>query len=265
MDVIPKSDVRVDLGEALHLAIKDDRKSDLDRLLEKGADPSYRGKRGQTALHEAAWYGRAYCIKELLRVMPEVMAEKDRAGQTAIHCAAAEGHHASLEELLGMRQTPREVPLELLSAKSYKIGWTALHYAAHNGHAECCRLLMSAASQAPEFIGAVTNTGRTALHLASVNGHRKCLNILLRTHMAKKLMTTQSMDGHTAMHLAARFGQENCVKTLAKKLPDLVKVKNFSGHPSLHEAARRGNNKCTWGRQRALQEHQVLCRDAWAQ
>ena len=63
---------------------------------------------------------RAYCIKELLRVMPEVMVEKDRAGevalhgfpvpvfggcvaralhicqlhqagQTAIHCAAAEG------------------------------------------------------------------------------------------------------------------------------------------------------------------------------
>eukprot|EP00435_Cladocopium_sp_Y103_P038327 s2366_g10.t1 len=143
-----------------------------------------------------------------------------------------------------MRQTPREVPLEVLSAKTYKIGWTALHYAAHNGHAECCRLLMSAAGQAPEFIGAVTNTGRTALHLASVNGHRKCLNVLLRTHMAKKLMTTQSMDGHTAMHLAARFGQENCLKTLAKKLPDLVKVKNLSGHPSLHEAARRGNNKC---------------------
>eukprot|EP00438_Fugacium_kawagutii_P009159 Skav206200 [mRNA] locus=scaffold1844:356360:357364:- [translate_table: standard] len=54
----------------------------------------YRGKREQTALHEAAWYGRrgrAYCIKELLRVMPEVTNEKDRAGQTAIHCAAAEG------------------------------------------------------------------------------------------------------------------------------------------------------------------------------
>lgn len=244
VDVIPKSDARVDLGEALLLAVKDDRKSDLDRLLEKGADPSYRGKRSQTALHEAAFLGRAYCIKELLRVMPELLVEKDRAGQTALHCAAAEGHQSSLEELLGMRQIPREVSLELLSARTYKIGWTALHYAAHNGHAECCRVLMSAAGQAAEFIGAVTDTGRTALHLASVNGHRRCLTVLLRTHMAKQLMTSQSRDGHTAMHLAARFGQPSCVKVLAKKLPELVKVKNLSGHPSLHEAARRGNDKC---------------------
>eukprot|EP00913_Durusdinium_trenchii_P012325 g11570.t1 len=209
--------------------VDDDQKSDLDRLLEKGADPSYRGKRSQTALHEAAFLGRAYCIKELLRVMPELLVEKDRAGQTALHCAAAEGqelkrHQSSLEELLGMRQIPREVSLELLSARTYKIGWTALHYAAHNGHAECCRVLMSAAGQAAEFIGAVTDTGRTALHLASVNGHRRCLTVLLRTHMAKQLMTSQSRDGHTAMHLAARFGQPSCVKVLAKKLPELVKV-----------------------------------------
>ena len=30
-----------------------------------------------------------------------------------------------------------EVPLELLLAKTYKHGWTALHYAAHNGNASC--------------------------------------------------------------------------------------------------------------------------------
>ena len=29
---------------------------------------------------------------------------------------------------------PCQVSLELLSARTYKIGWTALHYAAHNGH-----------------------------------------------------------------------------------------------------------------------------------
>ena len=39
------------------------------------------------------------------------------------------------------------------------------------------------------------------------------------------MFPTGGMDGHTAMHLAARFGQENCVKTLAKKLPDLVKAR----------------------------------------
>ncbi|CAE7238062.1 Ankk1 [Symbiodinium necroappetens] len=62
--------------------------------------------------------------------------------------------------------------------------------------------------------------------------------------MAKQLLTAQSLDGHTAMHIAARFGRRGCVKSLARRLPDLVKVKNHSGHPSLHEAARRGNDSC---------------------
>ena len=46
-----------------------------------------------------------------------------------------------------------KVPLELLLTKTYKHGWTALHYAAHNGHAEACRALMTAAAQSPEPLG----------------------------------------------------------------------------------------------------------------
>mmetsp|Transcript_21544 Transcript_21544/g.40542 ORF Transcript_21544/g.40542 Transcript_21544/m.40542 type:complete len:302 (+) Transcript_21544:51-956(+) len=244
VDALPKSDVRVDQGEALLRAVKDDRKSDLDRLIEQGADPAYRGKRGQTALHDAAVMGRAYCLMELLRVVPDLVAAKDNAGQTAIHCAAAEGHHSCLNELLGIGRVSREVPLEVVTAKTFKHGWTALHYAAHNGHAECCRALMVATGQAPELVGALNLTGRTAVHLASQRGHAKCLDVLLKTHMAKQLLMTQSLDGHTAMHIAARFGRRGCVNSLARRLPDLVKVKNHSSHPSLHEAARRGNESC---------------------
>ena len=53
--------------------------------------------------------------------------------------------------------------------------------------------------------------------------HGPCSMATART----SLFPTGGMDGHTAMHLAARFGQEKCVKTLARKLPDLVKARGL--------------------------------------
>ena len=36
---------------------------------------------------------------------------------------------------VGISQEAMQVPLQVVTAKTFKYGWTALHYAAHNGHA----------------------------------------------------------------------------------------------------------------------------------
>eukprot|EP00930_Biecheleria_cincta_P032435 TRINITY_DN22511_c0_g1_i1.p1 TRINITY_DN22511_c0_g1~~TRINITY_DN22511_c0_g1_i1.p1 ORF type:complete len:343 (+),score=63.63 TRINITY_DN22511_c0_g1_i1:75-1103(+) len=266
VDAIPKSSARVEMGEALLRATEADKRAEVARLLDARADPLYQGKRGGTALHDAASLGHSYCVQELLQTplgqSGMLVAAKDSAGQTAIHCAAANGHDEALEDLLGMRskagkkddslspEGPERVtctlPLELLAAKTYKLGWTALHYAAHNGHAVCIDLLMDAASHSPEILAATNNSGRTALHVAAHAGHNNCCETLLQTQDAVKQQLLEGItpDGHTAMHLAARYGRKECIEVLGTTDPYTVQVGNARGHPSLHEAARRGHADC---------------------
>eukprot|EP00931_Biecheleriopsis_adriatica_P121287 TRINITY_DN96377_c0_g1_i1.p1 TRINITY_DN96377_c0_g1~~TRINITY_DN96377_c0_g1_i1.p1 ORF type:complete len:324 (+),score=53.28 TRINITY_DN96377_c0_g1_i1:87-1058(+) len=260
VDAIPVRDRRVELGDALLLAVKDDKKAEVARLLDAKADPLYRGKRGQTVLHDAAYFGRTYVIEELMRMLPEMIGAKDNAGQTALHCAAAEGNLECLQELFGVRlESPRDagtksialwpkahcpVPSKVITEKTFKHGWTCLHYAANNGHATCIELILQAASHDPELVAATNRTGRTALHFAAHRGHAECVEAVLQTHMAEQLLTSKSMDGHTPMHLAARFGHAPCIELLAEHAPHLVKELNGNGHPSLHEAGRHGHVDC---------------------
>jgi len=264
VDAIPKSSARVDMGEALLRAAEADKRAEMVRLLDARADPLYQSKRGGTALHDAASLGRLYCVQELLKTRQsgKLVEAKDGAGQTAIHCAAANGHDEVLQDLLGMRpKTAKKdnssspdgperamctLPLELLAAKTYKLGWTALHYAAHNGHAVCIDLLMDAASHAPDILAATNDSGRTPLHVAAHAGHQNCCETLLQTqdYAKQQLLEGTTPDGHTAMHLAARFGRKECIEVLGKADPDIVQVGNRRGHPSLHEAARRGHADC---------------------
>lgn len=266
VDAIPRSSARVDMGEALLRASQTDKRAEMARLLDDRADPLYRSKRGGTALHDAASLGHVYCVQELLKTpvgqSGKLIAAIDSAGQTAIHCAAANGHDEVLQDLLGTRlktgtkddglspETPERaactLPRELLAAKTHSLEWTALHYAAHSGHAMCIDLLMDASSHAHEVVAATNSSGRTALHVAAHGGHHNCCEMILQTQDAVKqqLLEGKTPDGHTAMHLAARYGRKECIDVLGAADPELAQMGNSRGHPSLHEAARRGNADC---------------------
>lgn len=79
-------------------------------------------------------------------------------------------------------------------------GYTALHYAARQRHADACRLLLAAGADAntQTTAGAVT-----ALHRAASAGGAEIVRMLL-AHGARVQMTDD--DGNTALHRAAAAG-----------------------------------------------------------
>lgn len=124
--------------------------------------------------------------------------------------------------------------------------YTALIYAARNGHTNCVRLL------AEKEAGVTTTTGRTALFWALLNGHDDCAEILyLKEHeicdnkkqtplmaaavggsisfvsrMVESGLYTDSVDidGETALMKAADANKPECVDVLMSRTNDLRKT-----------------------------------------
>ncbi|XP_017880409.1 ankyrin repeat domain-containing protein 39-like [Ceratina calcarata] len=75
-------------------------------------------------------------------------------------------------------------------------GYTALHYAARNGHYEICKILLENNAQA----NAQTRCGQAAaLHRAAVQNHPDVVELLLKYGANPNL---KDADGYTALHKA---------------------------------------------------------------
>ncbi|XP_076237377.1 uncharacterized protein LOC143179360 isoform X2 [Calliopsis andreniformis] len=75
-------------------------------------------------------------------------------------------------------------------------GYTALHYAARNGHYEICKILLENGAA----VNAQTRCGyATALHRAALQGHVDIVRLLLKFGANPNL---KDADGYTALHKA---------------------------------------------------------------
>lgn len=85
--------------------------------------------------------------------------------------------------------------------------YTALHAAACEGHAECCRLLLEhgANPNARNFVG------MTPLYVAALEGAADCCQVLLE-HGAD--VNAKDDDGETALDLATENGDSACCRVL---------------------------------------------------
>ncbi|KAK2172774.1 hypothetical protein NP493_930g02034 [Ridgeia piscesae] len=97
-------------------------------------------------------------------------------------------------------------------------GYTALHYAARNGHYAVCRLLLEAgASVDPQ-----TRSGSvTPLHRASYSGHANVVSLLIQYGATVSHTDT---DGKTPLHKACEQGHVGVAAILLAKDP---KVKDI--------------------------------------
>lgn len=81
-------------------------------------------------------------------------------------------------------------------------GYTALHYAANNGHEPLMRKLLAIQ---PEAIEAITNEGSTVLHLLCASQHFCSKELLERVwRLQFNALYLADNHGHTPLHVAIR-------------------------------------------------------------
>lgn len=117
-----------------------------------------------------------------------------------------------------------------------KNGETALHFAAQNGSAEICLLLIR--QGADPFVR--NCNGESALDLASLYGRDICVKVLLDSTKSN-LNTLMVTDKLTPLHAASRNGHINTVKLLLRYGMN-INVTTVSG-TCLHEASLYGKTE----------------------
>jgi hypothetical protein len=103
--------------------------------------------------------------------------------------------------------------------------YTALHFAANEGHCEVCELLLAWGAK----VNSTNYMERTPLHLACVRGHFKIVEALLN-HGAD--INAIDIDNNTPMHYAAEHGYIDIVNKLLEKDPNLEIQNRLGRTPS---------------------------------
>jgi ankyrin repeat protein len=110
---------------------------------------------------------------------------------------------------------------------------TALHVAAHRGHAGVGRVLLELGADPT----AKDKDGKTPLHVASEWGNVEAIRLLLEKGADP---TAQDKDGKTPLHFASRSGNVEAIRLLLEKGADPT-AQDKHGKTPLHFASRSGN------------------------
>ncbi|KAJ8920889.1 hypothetical protein NQ315_015682 [Exocentrus adspersus] len=103
-------------------------------------------------------------------------------------------------------------------------GYTALHYAARNGHIGVCQCLIENGAD----VNSVTRVGKaTALCRAASAGKKNIVEYLLSK---KADASIQDSDGKTALHRAAESKHLSICQILLKAAPSLQGIKDNKGN-----------------------------------
>ncbi|XP_017834903.1 ankyrin repeat domain-containing protein 39 [Drosophila busckii] len=99
--------------------------------------------------------------------------------------------------------------------------YTALHYAARNGHEEICKVLLQ---EGKVDVNAVTKAGATALHRAAMMGHLNIVKLLAQQPQVNLLL--QDECGQSVLHRAALRGHLDVCRFLLEQQPELKLLKD---------------------------------------
>lgn len=102
--------------------------------MERGANPSVKGRKGDTALHFAARRGNEDVVKILLQHSKVNVNDKDVSGKTALHLACNEGHSKVCQLLLNYGADVKAVSADKT---------TPLHSAILNGHSQVAIMILN--------------------------------------------------------------------------------------------------------------------------
>ncbi|KAJ8679490.1 hypothetical protein QAD02_015277 [Eretmocerus hayati] len=113
-------------------------------------------------------------------------------------------------------------------------GYTALHYAARNGHDKICKKLLDHGAN----VNAITRSGKaTALHRAVSQKHLRTVELLLK---ANADVNQQDADGYTALHRSIISDCDQITKLLIPKTN--LDLKDKSGLTPKEMASNKNRN-----------------------
>lgn len=225
---------------ALHIAVANDRREEIERLLRVNRQQGYldsRDKEGRTPLHLAASKGLLESAKVLIGAGAQVDG-RSKDGRTALFRAAANGDCEMVKMLVEMGADPTITELRL--------GRSALDIARAKGHEVVVKILERGeavlhAARRGDFQlleallekGASTNFrdqyGLTALHVAAIKGNKDAVMILAEFRAD---LECQEAEGHTPLHMAVEGGCAQTVEVLLNRGAN-VNVRNKKGDTPL--------------------------------
>lgn len=153
-------------------------------------------------LWEAVRSGDGLQVKEFFKKKPSAKwCVNEYVGfLTCLHLSCIEGFTETCQILLAQKADPH------LKAKVND--WTALHFAAKNGHLECMKLLISCNKN---LVTERNNKGQTPLYAAVCNDQHSAVKVLLQY---KSKVNIRDHTGKTPLHYAVQFGHLRCLKSL---------------------------------------------------
>lgn len=201
-------------------------------LLDAGASPEFRDKKGRTALMTAAWKNQWHVLQLLITRGADVNA-RDNRKRNILHNLAADKLCDWGDDVVNLLlRTSCEV-----DARD-DLGRTALHWACTTGKTHFAKLLLSRPQGCPtDYIHATELRNKTALHLATAHDREDVVELLLEYGAD---VNARSDGGWTPFHNACDQGCEKIVRVLLDAGADF-NSQLLNGMTPLHLAAQTGH------------------------
>uniref|UniRef100_A0A674EK83 Serine/threonine-protein phosphatase 6 regulatory ankyrin repeat subunit A-like n=1 Tax=Salmo trutta TaxID=8032 RepID=A0A674EK83_SALTR len=248
----------------LMIAVRENRLSTVDRLLELGGSPSERTKDGRTALHVAAAHSKEDIVKLLVRKadpdslggpkdqLPlhfaasratpslgtiqtllkfsskEARLVPDKDGCIPLLLAVEAGNVGIVRELLGTLAEPQ------LRAQKTGSGDAALHVCCRKTDLEMAKVLIENGAN----VDIQNEEGQTPLHIAAWEGDVLLLKLFYQSKANPNI--TDKMD-RSPLHIAAERGHTNVVEVLTEKFKSNVLARTKDGSTLMHIASQCGH------------------------
>ncbi|XP_022916147.2 serine/threonine-protein phosphatase 6 regulatory ankyrin repeat subunit B isoform X2 [Onthophagus taurus] len=253
----------------LMYAVKDNRTSLLDKLIDLGSDVGARNNDNYNVLHISAMYSREDVVKLLLtkrgvdpystggsrqQTPVHLVASRQTGTATAILRAllAAAGKDIRLRPdgkgkiplLLAVEAGNQSMCRELLSSQTADQlkaaaanGDTALHLAARRKDVDMVRILVDYGTS----VDIRNGEGQTPLHIAAAEGDEVLVKYFYGVRASASVTDNQD---RTPMHLAAENGHAGIIELLADKFKASIFERTKDGSTLMHIASLNGHADC---------------------
>ena len=195
---------------------------------EKGCDPLFRDKYGDTSLHTAALGGSLNVIKFFINEKQCNPMSRGQWGTTPLHVASQEGHLHLVKYLIDECHTDPSCQDEN--------GFTPLHIASKNGHMETVKFFTEEKGCDPLFRN---KNGNTPLHYAALGGSLNVIKFFINEKQCNPM--SRGQWGRTPLHVASQEGHLQLAKYLIDECHTDPSCQDENGFTPLHIASKNGH------------------------